>query len=39
VARHRLTGHYRSQSLQVYLVLPMVIGSGIGAMIGGYLAV
>ena len=39
VARHWLTGHYRSQSLLVYLVLPMVIGSGIGAMIGGYLAV
>jgi uncharacterized protein len=39
VARHWLTGHYRSQSLLVYLVLPMVIGSGIGAMVGGYLAV
>ena len=39
VARHWLTGHYRSQSLLVYLVLPMVIGSGIGAVIGGYLAV
>jgi uncharacterized protein len=39
VARHWLTGHYRSQSLLVYLVLPMVIGSGIGAMIGRYLAV
>lgn len=38
VARHWLTGHYRSQSLLVYLVLPMAIGSGIGAMIGGYLA-
>ena len=39
VAQHWLTGHYRSQSLLVYLVLPMVIGSGIGALIGGYLAV
>ena len=38
VARHWLTGHYRSQSLLVYLVLPMAIGSGIGAMLGGYLA-
>ena len=38
VARHWLTGHYRSQSLLVYLVLPMAIGSAIGAMVGGYLA-
>jgi len=38
VARHWLTGHYRSQSLLVYLVLPMAIGSGIGAMVGGYMA-
>jgi uncharacterized protein len=38
VARHWLTGHYRSQSLLVYLVLPMAIGSGVGAMVGGYLA-
>jgi uncharacterized membrane protein YfcA len=38
VARHWVTGHYRSQSLLVYLVLPMAIGSGIGAMVGGYLA-
>jgi uncharacterized membrane protein YfcA len=38
VARHWLTGHYRSQSLLVYLVLPMAIGSGFGAMVGGYLA-
>jgi uncharacterized protein len=38
VARHWLTGHYRSQSLLVYLVLPMAVGSGIGAMVGGYLA-
>jgi len=39
VARHWLTGHYRSLSLLTNLVLPMAIGSGIGAMIGGYLAV
>jgi uncharacterized membrane protein YfcA len=38
VARHWLTGHYRSQSLLIYLVLPMAIGSAIGAMVGGYLA-
>jgi uncharacterized membrane protein YfcA len=38
VARHWFTGHYRSQSLLVYLVLPMAVGSGIGAMAGGYLA-
>jgi uncharacterized protein len=38
VARHWMTGHYRSQSLLTYLVLPMAIGSGIGAMLGGYMA-
>jgi len=38
VVRHWLTGHYRSQSMLVYLVLPMCIGSLTGAMIGGYLA-
>jgi uncharacterized protein len=38
VARHWFTGHYRSQSLMAYLVLPMAIGSVIGAMVGGYLA-
>jgi uncharacterized membrane protein YfcA len=38
VARHWLTGHYRSQTMLVYLVLPMCIGSLIGATIGGYLA-
>jgi uncharacterized membrane protein YfcA len=36
--RHWLTGHYRSQSLLVFLVLPMAIGSGVGAIIGGHLA-
>lgn len=38
VARHWLTGHYRSQSMLVYLVLPMCIGSIIGAAVGGFLA-
>jgi uncharacterized membrane protein YfcA len=38
VARHWLTGHYRSQTMLVYLVLPMCIGSLAGAMVGGYLA-
>ena len=38
VARHWLTGHYRSLSMLVYLVLPMSIGSLIGAIVGGYLA-
>ena len=38
VARHWLTGHYRSQTMVAYLVLPMCIGSLVGAMIGGYLA-
>lgn len=38
VARHWLTGHYRSQSLLAYLVLPMAVGSLFGAAAGGYLA-
>jgi uncharacterized protein len=38
VARHWLTGHYRSQTMLTYLVLPMCIGSLIGATVGGYLA-
>jgi uncharacterized membrane protein YfcA len=38
VARHWLTGHYRSQSMLLYLVLPMSIGSLMGAVAGGYLA-
>lgn len=38
-ARHWFTGHYRSQSLLVFLVLPMAVGSGLGAIVGGYLAV
>jgi uncharacterized protein len=39
VTRHWLTGHYRSQSMLAYLVLPMSIGSLIGAAFGAYLAV
>ena len=38
VARHWSTGHYRSQTLLAFLVLPMCIGSLVGATVGGYLA-
>src|SRR6476620_3740948 len=38
VTRHWLNGHYRSQSMLVYLALPMAIGSIFGAVIGGNLA-
>ena len=38
VARHWLTGHYRSQTMFIYLVLPMSIGSLLGAAAGSYLA-
>jgi uncharacterized protein len=38
VTRHWLTGHYRSQSMLLYLALPMAIGSILGAAIGGYFA-
>jgi len=38
VGRHWLTGHYRSQSMLIYLVLPMAVGSALGAMVGGYFA-
>ena len=38
VARHWLTGHYRSQSMLTFLVLPMCVGSLMGALAGGYLA-
>jgi uncharacterized protein len=38
VARHWSTGHYRSQTMLAFLVLPMCIGSLIGAIVGGYLA-
>ena len=39
VARHWLTGHYRSPSMFQNLILPMALGSLIGAPLGGYLAV
>ena len=39
VVRHWLTGHYRSQSMLLYLVLPMSVGSLLGAAAGSYLAV
>lgn len=38
ITRHVLTGHFRSRSLLSYLVLPMSIGSLLGAVAGGYLA-
>jgi uncharacterized membrane protein YfcA len=38
VTRHWLTGHYRSQTMLANLVLPMAIGSVVGATIGGYMA-
>jgi uncharacterized protein len=38
VTRHWLTGHYRSQTMLANLVLPMAIGSVVGATIGGYAA-
>jgi len=38
VARHVLTGHFRSRSMLGFLVLPMSLGSIIGAVIGGYLS-
>jgi uncharacterized protein len=39
VTRHWLNKHYRSQSMLAFLVLPMAIGSMVGAVVGGYLAV
>jgi uncharacterized membrane protein YfcA len=38
IARHVLTGHFRSRSMLGYLVLPMSAGSLLGAIVGGYLA-
>ena len=38
VARHALTGHYRSPSMFHNLILPMMLGSLVGAILGGYLA-
>ena len=39
VARHWLTGHYRSQTMLLYLMVPMSLGSLVGAAAGSYLAV
>jgi len=39
IARHWLTGHYRSRTMLTYLVLPMSLGSAAGALVGGFLAV
>ncbi|MBX9592522.1 MAG: sulfite exporter TauE/SafE family protein [Hyphomonadaceae bacterium] len=38
VARHFLTGHYRSRSMLTHLVLPMSVGSLAGAVAGGLAA-
>jgi uncharacterized protein len=38
ITRHLLTGHFRSRSMLVHLVMPMSIGSAVGALAGGYLA-
>ena len=38
IARHVMTGHFRSRSMLTYLVLPMSIGSAFGAVAGGYMA-
>jgi len=38
VGRHFLAGKYRSTSMLAYLVLPMSLGSILGAVLGGYLS-
>jgi len=38
IARHRLSGHYRSRDVMTYLVVPMSAGSIVGAVAGGMLA-
>jgi uncharacterized membrane protein YfcA len=38
VAKHYLTGHYRSRDVLIFLVLPMSVGSVIGAVVGGFLS-
>src|SRR5262245_26172471 len=38
VASQWLTVHYRSQSMLAYLIVPMCLGSILGALVGGYLA-
>jgi len=39
VARHYLTGKFRSRTMLGYLVLPMSLGSIAGAILGGYLSI
>lgn len=38
IARHLLTGHFRSRSMLGYLVVPMSAGSVVGALAGGLAA-
>jgi uncharacterized membrane protein YfcA len=38
ILRHWLAGTYRSRSMFSFLVLPMSLGSAVGALLGGYLA-
>ena len=38
VAKHRLTGHCRSRDVLEHLVVPMSLGSIVGAVFGGYLS-
>ena len=38
IARHTLTGHFRSVTLWQHLVLPMSLGSIMGALLGGALS-
>ncbi len=38
ISRHILTGHFRSRTMLANLVLPMSVGSLLGAVVGGYLA-
>jgi uncharacterized membrane protein YfcA len=38
ITRHVMTRHFRSRSMLTYLVLPMSIGSAVGAVAGGYMA-
>ena len=38
ITRHWLAGTYRSRSMFTFLVLPMSVGSAVGALLGSYLA-
>jgi len=38
VARHIRAGRFRSESMLLYLVLPMSVGSIFGALVGGYIS-